>query len=88
MKKRYEKPLLEIEEYELNMSIAYNCAMVVSNGPAVGSHTLCSDYGAKDPFEMDDEGDAVMAASVYNVSFYEESCDCYYSAGGEGYWTS
>lgn len=87
MKKVYEAPTLEIELYELDASIASNCAIPVSNGPAVGNHEQCDDY--VDPFEMSTY--SVMAASdgPYNVQFYEDTnCDCYYSSSDYGYWTS
>lgn len=83
MKKRYVKPVLEIETYSLDKSIASHCSIVVSNGPAMGIHTQCTDY--VDPFE--EEG--ISAEAVYNVQFYTDgNCDCYYSSSGDGYWTS
>lgn len=82
-KKVYNKPSVEVERYELNKSIASNCALVVSNGPALGEHNPCEDY--VDPFAET----GVAMYSVYNVSFYEDTnCDCYYSASDMGYWTS
>lgn len=86
MKKVYVAPTVEIELYELNASIASNCAIVVSNGPAVGNHELCDDYD--DPFAM-----SVMTLDLddtpHNVQFYEDTnCDCYYSSSDYGYWTS
>ena len=44
MKKVYETPDIIIERYELNKSIASNCATVVSNGPEVPGHEQCEDY--------------------------------------------
>ena len=84
MKKVYEAPLLEVEAYELNASIANHCGIVVSNGPALGDHVQCDDY--HDPFET-------SAASTYglkkNVQFYDDdTCDCYTTGGDYGYWTS
>lgn len=86
MKKVYEKPVLEMERYELSSSVASNCAKVVHNGPEVGDHHQCEDY--EDPFAM-----SVMALDAeggpYNVQFYEDTnCDCYYSSSDYGYWTS
>ena len=83
MKKVYEAPLLEVEAYELNASIANHCGIVVSNGPALGEHEQCEDYG--DPF--------ATRAGTYslpkNVQFYEDTnCDCYTTGGDYGYWTS
>lgn len=84
MKKVYEAPKIEVESYELSSSIASNCSVVVSNGPAMGNHEQCSDYN--DPFGM---MSTRKARAVYNVQFYEDTnCDCYYSAGDQGYWTS
>lgn len=81
MKKAYIAPELSTEVYELNSSIAANCENVVTNGPALGNHTLCEDY------------DSPFAISTYseskNVDFYEDTnCDCYTSSGDTGYWTS
>lgn len=82
MKKAYIAPELSTEVYELNSSIAANCANTVTNGPALGNHSQCDDYVS--PF----------AISTYsepkNVNFYEDTnCDCYNSAGDTaGYWTS
>lgn len=87
MKKVYEKPVLEMECYELGSSVASNCSEVVSNGPAVGNHEQCSDY--EDPFEMESRSMMVMSDGPYNVQFYEDTnCDCYYSSSDYGYWTS
>lgn len=80
MKKTYTAPTLEVEIYELDQSIASNCGIVVSNGPAEGSHEACEDYVA--PFSLRTTG-------VYNVSFYEDTnCDCYTTGQDSGYWTS
>lgn len=82
MEKKYVAPKMEIEMYELNTAIASNCAVVVNNGPEMGSHQQCADY--KDPF-----GVMTLNEGTYNVQFYEDTnCDCYYSASDTGYWTS
>ena len=87
MKKAYSKPLLEIEAYTLSASIASHCDMVVSNGPAMGTHPQCGDY--KDPFATIKQPDAGIMSGHYNVQFYEDTnCDCYTTGGGYGYWTS
>ena len=84
MKKKYVKPEIRFESYTLSESIASNCAIVVSNGPAMGGHEQCDDYD--DPFAMSNEA---MTASLYNVQFYEDTnCDCYYSSSDTGYWMS
>lgn len=85
MKQVYEAPLFEVETYELDANIASHCTVKVTNGPAVGSHEQCDDYD--NPFLTQLPGDATTA--TYNVDFYEDTnCDCYYSASGNGYWTS
>lgn len=87
MKKVYHAPELEIEVYQLDASIASHCGLVVSNGPAMGNHTQCSDF--KDPFDMNAAKYGARAAKVYNVQFYEDTnCDCYTTGGDYGYWTS
>lgn len=88
MKKVYEAPKIEVEAYELSSSIANNCAIPVTNGPAIGSHQQCDDF--KDPFAMGMMSmQKARARAVHNVQFYEDTnCDCYYSAGDAGYWMS
>lgn len=89
MKKVYVAPALEVEFYELDSSIASNCALVVEMGPAgPGAIKVCKDYYDKTVEPYPEEG--IAAASLpHNVQFWtEESCDCYYSAGGTGCFTS
>lgn len=82
MKKVYEKPLVEIEVYTLDCSIASNCALVVNMGPeATNAIKVCDDY-----YEKTGESRSTNGVSAYslphNVQFWsEETCDCYYSAG-------
>ena len=84
MKKAYQKPCMEMELYALDASIASNCGIVVSNGPAMGSHTQCSDYN--EPFG---QAGIQLYGGPYNVQFYEDTnCDCYTTGGDYGYWTS
>lgn len=83
MKKTYKKPMVEIEVYTLDASIASNCTLVVSNGPEEGIHKQCEDY---EPTFPDIE---MFANGPHNVSFYEDTqCDCYTSGGNGSYWTS
>lgn len=85
MKKVYEAPSIVFEEYELDSNIASNCGIVVSNGPAAGTHSPCEDYLEKDPFEAE----GISLYGVHNVQFYEDTnCDCYTTGGDYGYWTS
>lgn len=86
VKKVYEAPYLEIEEYELDASIASHCGIVVSNGPELGGHEGCDDY--IDPFATE-SASSYSLQRVYNVQFYEDTnCDCYTTGGDYGYWTS
>ena len=83
MKKIYSKPHIEIEGYELVSSIAANCDPIVNlgpEGPEPGG-VACSSYG-------NDYGP--WSRSV-GTSFYDGNmggCDCYYTSGYEGYFTS
>ena len=87
MKKAYSKPLLEIEAYTLSASIASHCGIVVSNGPAMGTHEQCKDY--HDPFQTVIPPENSILGGPYNVKFYEDTnCDCYTTGGDYGYWTS
>lgn len=88
MKKTYVAPNLEIELYELNASIANNCATVVNMGDYGGGsgEPACNDYldlvGKLNP-------DSPSPWSrPHNVSFWENTCDCYTTASGDGYFTS
>ena len=83
MKADYKKPVMEIEKYELNASIAANCDRIISLGPGEDllGKNACEEF-------KDDWG--VMTLSE-GTSFYESGsmvCDCYYSSGGQGYFTS
>lgn len=82
MKREYIKPMIEIERYEMNTSIAANCGTVVSQGPAVGDHTACKEY--EDIWE-----DFSISIYAAQTSFYDDgTCECYYSSSGEGLFTS
>lgn len=82
MKKRYEKPILEVDAYELDTSIASNCRYVVKMGPEYGDHKLCEDYLEYEPFSVPGQ----VSPMAYNVDFWE-NCDCYTGASGQ-YFTS
>lgn len=87
MKRVYEKPYALVENYELSSNIASNCAMTVTMGPEGPSAIkVCDDY-------YDKTGEVrpkSRARSLpHNVQFWtEENCNCYYSAGGSGCFTS
>ena len=86
MKKGYVKPMIEIEKYELNASIASNCRTTITIGPGDNNGYACEEF-------EDSWGDwSTWNARNSQVSFYDgvdgPACDCYYSLGGEGYFTS
>lgn len=82
MRKEYVKPVLVLEYYQLNQSIAA-CNAPINFGPGVeGIHETCSDWGGAFPLMRWDL--SIQANS--GTSFYESGvggCDCYYTAGGE-----
>ncbi|MCI7098866.1 MAG: hypothetical protein MR966_08195 [Lachnospiraceae bacterium] len=82
MKKIYEKPYVEIENYELSSNIASNCALVVNMGPeGPGAIEVCDDYYEKTG-ETKPQSRISTFSLPHNVQFWsEETCDCYYSAG-------
>lgn len=88
MKKIYEKPMIEIETYVLSASIAANCKNTVNLGPGVeGIHEVCSAYdGAFDVFSKNPNARSTGGTPFY--SDYTAGCDCYYTSGGNGYFTS
>lgn len=84
MKKAYTRPSIEFETYNLSDSIAANCHEIINLGPGgVDGYDTCSDYGPGDIW-----GVSITTFRVVEQSFYEGVCSCYYSAGGEGYFTS
>lgn len=89
MKKKYEKPVIEIEAYVLSAAIASNCGETVSLGPEAPDKTVCDEFkGAFDVFSIK-PGLNVMATG--GTPFYADgaaNCDCYYSSGGGSYFTS
>lgn len=85
MKKVYEAPTLEIELYELDASIASNCTVVVTMGD-YGGDLSNGEEACKDYLEM--VGLPTTYARAHNVNFWENTCDCYTTAGGVGFFTS
>lgn len=67
-KKKYEKPTVFIEEYQLNEGIAA-CATIVLFGPDKET-AACGDYGFGEtaPFSLE------------TTPFYEGTCECYYTS--------
>lgn len=84
MKKVYNKPLIEIEAYQLDASIAGSCGTVVSLGPGDINGYVCKEFG-EDPF-------GIQSIQTGMVSFYDgvkgTVCDCYYTASSNAYFTS
>lgn len=90
MKKVYEKPVVEIECYTLSASIAANCDVVVNLGPGSFDKNPCTDY-PRDEWEVMTLNPGMSIMSAGNTPFYEDGdggCNCYYSSGGEGLFTS
>ena len=90
MKKCYAKPIVEIETYELSASIAANCGSVIHFGPEAPGKEVCEEFkGAFDVMSIK-PGYSVM--STGGTPFYTDvencGCDCYYSSGGNIYFTS
>lgn len=73
MKKDYIKPIIEIEEFELNAAIAAGCANIVTLGPGDQEHQTCTEYG---------DGEGLLRNRSSSNPFYEDSCTCYLSAPG------
>lgn len=87
MKRTYVTPDFEVEQYQLNASIAANCQNTITMGPGNEYHQTCD----KDfpPLPPDDFSIFAMPG-MPQMSFYDDdgSCECTYSSGGEGYFTS
>lgn len=88
MKKVYEAPEVEIELYQLDASIALNCADIVNAGPAIGDKDACSGYIKWEEENGGGEIRTKSSASTTPCNFYEGSCDCYYNAAGGNFFTS
>ena len=89
MKRIYEKPLIEIETYVLNASIAANCGETVSLGPEAPGKTVCKEF--EDAWEVFGIKPGMSTMSTGGNPFYSDGaadCDCYYSSGGGVYFTS
>lgn len=91
MRRTYAKPVLEVEEFMLNASIASNCGQVITHGPEDPTHSACVEFEGRD--EVDGgEFTPFLLSRAASASFYDAdnggTCTCYYSAGGEGYYTS
>ena len=90
MKKTYAKPVIEIEAYTLSASLAATCGNTVTLGPEAPGKITCEEF--KDAYEVVSviPGIGIMSTTK-NTPFYADgaaSCDCYYTSGGLGYFTS
>lgn len=72
MKKTYKSPMLEIERYELNSSIALNCDEIINL-----YIETCTDI-----MDMN-----ISLFAIENPATPDAKCDCYVTAES-GYWTS
>lgn len=83
------KPALEIECYDLSEAIALNCTSVVTLGPGDSTGYACKEFDGSFEVNSLNPGFAMMSSGT---SFYDGKddgvCDCYYSSGGQGYFTS
>ena len=75
MKKAYEAPMLEIEEYCLDTSIAANCQEILTD----------RDMACYDQW-MDQNTEPASLGNSFDDDGVQ--CDCYYQAGGEGFFAS
>lgn len=87
MKKMYISPMIEIESYDLSSSIAASCLTTVQLGPGIpGEIDACAGFITPVFPDFPDQN------SIQSQSFYNGEngfiCDCYYTAGGEGYFSS
>lgn len=82
MKAKYEKPMIVVEEYQLNTAIATGCQEIVNLGPEDqeynGTYYVACSYFGEETFE---------AESPAHMNFFE-TCSCYLSAGGATVFTS
>lgn len=83
MKKTYEKPKVEVELFSLSQNIAA-CSEKVLFGPREEDNA-CGNYFPTDPFALENS----VQSNVRVRPFYEDSCECYYSAPKDsGYFSS
>ena len=89
MRKAYTKPALEVEEYQLNKAIATNCTTTITWGPGAPGHEVCPEFEGS--FDVVIASEAPSMNSSGNVPFYDDGsagCDCYYTSGGNSYFSS
>ncbi len=76
LKKAYEAPMLMVETYMLDTSIAANCTAKLPY----------ADQACYDEYHF--SGVEFSAYAKTQKSFDKDTCDCYHTSGGEGYFTS
>lgn len=88
MKKVYTSPMIEIESYDLSSSIAAACSTKAVYGPGVpGGPEACEGFIIIPELPFDSIGNSIQSQSFYD-GVEGPVCDCYYTAGGEGYFSS
>lgn len=89
MKKMYTSPVIEIESYNLSDSIAANCETIRNFGPGTpgGTIEVCTGFTPIPTLPFSAGGNDIMSTSFYDGN-KGPVCDCYYTAGGEGYFSS
>ena len=88
MKKKYEKPVIEISLYLVNEAFA-SCMNIVKLGPSAVYHTACEDYLAYEnqgsrPTGLDEDV-AVASSGQFYICHDDENCGCYYTPGTSVY---
>lgn len=76
LKKAYEAPMLMVETYMLDTSIAASCT---TKPPYADQACYDDNYFG---------GVEFSAYAETHKSFDNETCSCYHTAGGEGFFTS
>ena len=83
MRRVYEKPVIEVELYQLSQSIATACATVVSLGP--GGTYGNTTYEVCDEYKVDTGSRSSASTAdiaIYEGTFYNtDTCTCYHSLG-------
>lgn len=83
------KPALEIECYDLSQAIAANCGTIVTLGPGDFKDTVCDGFGGSfDVYSLNPGYDLMSSGTSFYDGTTGPVCDCYYSSGGQGYFTS
>lgn len=91
MKKSYAKPTIEIEVYELNAAIAANCGNVITLGPGIpgsAEYVQCDEFKNSGFLNILPEYGLNSTGTTPFYSDGAKNCDCYYTSGGKGYFTS